>query len=159
MNYKTLQFEQSPYLYNYQLSHLYQTDGSVKNFTTFIAPEIIKPLIAYIEQFTEKHIDESWSIGFNTITETINQYYAPVYQYHPKFTDFTNSLIEIDQHINLITFSGTGIHQNINFQRDFKHFLIKQIEKEKLNSQQKIGEDAFNTLDPNYTTKLAKTSE
>lgn len=150
MNYNTLQFTQSENLYDYQLTHLYQTNGQTRYFTTFITPEIMKPLLAYIEFYAEEHIDESWSIGYNTIVQTIQNYYSPVYEYKPEYKDYTDQLHTIDQYYNRESFTGTGLHKNTNFQRHMKNFLTKLINQEKLHNQQSEGENAFNTLDPNY---------
>lgn len=144
MTNKNYEFTQSKHLYHYSLEHTYSYNGETKEFSAYVEPALMKMLIAYIEFYSEEHYDPSWSIGYDSLLQIIDKYYVTIYEADP--TVHSYDWYVIDQYINRESHCGTQLYENKNFDRNMKQFIKEVLNKEKLNNQQKEGENAFNQL-------------
>lgn len=99
--------------YTYKLTHEYSLDkDKFVQFTTNIKPEIMSPLLAYI-QFEAEEIDESYEVEEVEIVRLIDKYYAPV-----KSIDDNKTITNIDVFHNREYLCGSGIWELEIFKRD-----------------------------------------
>lgn len=98
--------------YNYELSHEYDIEHSSVCFQTNIAPDILSPLLAYIEFQNEINVNESYDIATEDIVKVIGTFYSYI------LPAGESKIIKIDLYYNRENWCGAGLHEFQPFERD-----------------------------------------
>lgn len=112
--------------YNYELIHEYDIDRTPLHFQTNIAPNVMNPLIAYIEFQIESSIDDSISADKEDIIQVIDEFYGnitPLDGHH-----FSYQMCKINQYYNREYWCGSTLASEFKpFKREGLSEYLKSI--------------------------------